>query len=808
MRKYLFILLYVSSVISLYSQISLRGYNQDKINSALLQGSWNAHWISYPGEAPASYGVFHFRKSFDLQSKPSRFVVHISADNRYKFFVNGKLVSLGPSRGDIYNWNFETLDIAPYLKAGSNMLASVVWNYADLKPVAQISFGDAAFIIQGDTELEYVVNSDDSWRCLHDKAYSPYTKWSVPGYYVAGPGELLDASIYPWGWERDGYDDSAWEQAVAGREGAIKGARDYPGRLLVPSPIPQMDHSHERFSKLRMAEGVECPEGFPYWPRKITVPANSEVRLLLDNGYLTTGYFSIDFSCGKGTEILVGYSEALYKQELEPTTKSYRLNGKGDRDLIDDKIFIGYQDKILADGGENRNFTSLWWRTWRYVELKVKSADEPLVIDDIYSMFSAYPFRRETSFAAPGHEELVDMLDIGWRTARLCANETYMDCPYYEQLQYFGDTRIQAMISLYNTRDSFMVKNAIEQGRQSMVSDGITMSRYPSNLHQFISSFSLWWICMGHDYWMYRGDEQYMRTLLPAYRQVLSWYERWLKPDYSLGYVPHWFFLDWAAGLNYGEPVREKDGNSAVQDLIYIMALEFASEMERSFGMQSMAEHYDSIAKAMRSTIKEKYWDSERSLFADTHDHRSFSQHANSLAILTGVVTGDEAKSIMRRLLDDKSLIQCTIYFRYYLNQALKVSGLGDLFLDNLDVWRDQMALGLTTWAEMPEPSRSDCHAWGASPNIEFYRILLGIDSGAPGFSSVRISPSLCGLKNLSGSMPHPLGLISVSYTIDDYGEGEARVILPEGLSGVFIWEGKELPLISGDQVISLSSHR
>ena len=160
------------------------------------------------------------------------------------------------------------------------------------------------------------------------------------------------------------------------------------------------------------------------------------------------------------------------------------------------------------------------------------------------------PFRNETAFSAPGHEELGRMLEIGWRTARLCANETYMDCPYYEQLQYFGDTRIQAMISMYNTSDPYMVKNALEQGRQSMVAEGITMSRYPSSVHQFISSFSLWWICMGHDYWMYRGDEAYMKTLLPAYRQVLSWYEQWLKPDYSLSYVPHWFFVDWAAGFD------------------------------------------------------------------------------------------------------------------------------------------------------------------------------------------------------------------------------------------------------------------
>ena len=134
-------------------------------------------------------------------------------------------------------------------------------------------------------------------------------------------------------------------------------------------------------------------------------------------------------------------------------------------------------------------YTNLWWRTWRYVDVRIETKNEPLVIEDIYSTYSAYPFVKETCFAAPGNEYLEKILEIGWRTARLCANETYMDCPYYEQLQYFGDTRIQAMITLYNTRDTCMVKNALEQGRQSIVADGITMGRYPTNSHQLYLLF-------------------------------------------------------------------------------------------------------------------------------------------------------------------------------------------------------------------------------------------------------------------------------------------------------------------------------
>ena len=749
MKTRVLIFLFMLCSLSLGAQIRLAGYRQADINPELLTGRWKARWISMPGEPANVYGVYHMRKTFELGEVPSRFIVHVTADNRYKLYLNGRFVSLGPARGDIYNWNFETVDLAPYLKRGKNVLAAVVWKYAEQKPVAQISFNQTGFLLQGNTEIEAVVNTDASWLCMKNEAYAPWHK-PVLGYYVAGPGELLSASKYPWGWEQSAYDDSKWLPARTGIEGGVKGSRDYPGRLLVPCPIPPMDLQSERFEAVRISEGVKVPDGFLKTETSLTVPANSKVHLLLDNGKLTTGYLSLLFSRGKNAEIAIAYAEALYEGKEKGTTKSYSLPAKGNRNEVEGKRFIGYEDKVIADGGEGRDFTTLWWRTWRYVDLTISTADEPLVLEDVYGTFSAYPFRSEIAFSAPGHDELNKMLDIGWHTARLCANETYMDCPYYEQLQYFGDTRIQAMITLYNTHDA------------------------------------------------------YMKTLLPAYRGVLSWYEQWLKPDHSLGYVPHWFFADWAAGFQSGEPVREKEGNSAFQDLMYILTLESAAGMERAFGIPSMADHYMQIASAIRGTIRTKYWDAARGLFADTYDHRSFSQHVNSLAILAGIVAGEEATEVMERTLNDPSLIQATIYFRYYVHQALKAAGMGDRLLDNMQIWRDQMALGLTTWAEMPEPTRSDCHAWGASPNIEFFRILLGIDSNAPGFKSVRIAPSLGNLKEVSGTMPHPAGSVTASYKLDKKGKLTARLVLPAGTNGVFLWKGKEYQLKSGEQVLTV----
>lgn len=149
--------------------------------------------------------------------------MHVSADNRYKLYVNGHLVSLGPARGDIYNWNYETVDLSPWLRQGDNTLAAEVWNFVEWKPIAQISFNQTGLIVQGNGPDEQGANTDGSWKCLRNDAYAPHTT-GVYGYFAAGPGERVDASRYPWGWQQPDYDDSAWAAARVGMEGAAKGA--------------------------------------------------------------------------------------------------------------------------------------------------------------------------------------------------------------------------------------------------------------------------------------------------------------------------------------------------------------------------------------------------------------------------------------------------------------------------------------------------------------------------------------------------------------------------------------------------------
>jgi hypothetical protein len=158
----------------------------------------------------------------------------------------------------------------------------------------------------------------------------------------------------------------------------------------------------------------------------------------------------------------------------------------------------------------------------------------------------------------------------------------------------------------------------------------------------------------------------------------------------------------------------------------------------------------------------------------------------------------------MRRILDDETLTQATYYFRFYVDAALQETGLADLFVSRLQPWYTMLDDGLTTFVEEPEPTRSDAHAWSASPNYSFLALVCGIQPAEKGFRSVLIEPALGTLDWIEGTMPHQLGDIRVDLRKTDSGGLSGSVTLPDGLTGTFRWGGSVIELLSGQTDISL----
>ncbi len=751
---------------------------------------WSAKWIADAEAPPKAAGVFHFRRIFSLRAAPAHFIVHVSADNRYRLFVNGTSVSVGPARSDLMHWHYETIDLAPWLKPGRNLIAAEVWNWGEYAPYFQISHR-TAFLLHGASTTEAAIDTGPGWKAYWDKAYSfdPVTGPDAGGFYAASPQETVDANRYPWGWERPDYDDARWQPAQQLGNASPRGSSSYgnaPDWQLVPRTIPQPEETPVRFAALRRAEVVKADARFLKGEGDFVIPAHSRAALLLDQGHLTMGYPVIETNGGKGTTVELTYAESLFDAH----------GNKGNRDVVAEKTIRGLHDHLILDGGMRR-FQPLWLRTWRYLQLDVQTGAEPLRLHDVHGTYTAYPFEQHAAFASD-QGWIAGVWDIDWRVFRLSAFESFWDTPYYEQLQYVGDGRIEALLSLYQTGDDRLMRNAIEQFDQSRTPEGLTAMAYPSHAPGYIPPFSLWWVAMLHDYWMLRDDPAFVRSFLPGMRSVLAWYEQHVDASNMLGPMPWWNFLDWNRSFDRGTAPGSEDGHSAALTLQYSYVLRQAAEIEQALGEPGLAAHDRALSERLNMATRAQAWSAAKGLFADTPGGTQYSQHTNTLAVLAGAVPDADRQPLMRRVLADPSLLQATYYFRFYVDEAIEQAGLADLYLDRLGLWQGMIRDGLTTTPENPEPTRSDSHAWSAHPNYHLLTTVLGIRPGAPGFRSVTIAPALGALRRASGHMPHPAGTIEVRLERIDGDGVKAVVVLPAGVSGRFVWKGASYPLAPG----------
>jgi len=791
MKGYFIFFIFISTCS--YSQEIVRLGNVSVDEKEILKHTWEASWITHPTASRLEYGVFIFREKFQIQNVPDSFIVNVSADNRYRLFVNGRNIAIGPARGDELNWRYETIDLAKYLNPGKNLVAAEVINFGNDRSLAQHSFQTAFLFQVQDSTFRKLNTGKGNWKVTQNKAYHPLfvsTKM-VDGFYAAGPCDSVIAKYYPWGWEKKGFDDQSWvtpiiafadksKQVEAVGRGFIYGA----GLHLVPRNIPMPQQIEERFSKIVRTDFQGKKSDSFISGKPTVISKNSKVSFLLDQSHLTIGYPEFLISKGRGSKIKITYAEAMRNSD----------GTKGNRNVTTNKNILGYYDVYCPDGSDSCLYTPLWLRTFRYVGIDIETGNEDLILNDYHNVFTAYPFVLRAKFNTD-NPRLEQIWDVAWRTARLCASETYFDCPYYEQLQYIGDTRIQSLISLYTTGDDRLMKNAIKLFDDSRIPNGLSLSRYPSYYPQVIPTYSLMWVNMIYDYYMYRGDSAFIGQYAQGITGVLDWFEKKIDKTGMPGGLEWWNFTDYSPDFNIGIPDGADNGHSALVSLQYVYALQHAAELFEFLGQPYFVEKYTSIAEKIKKSVYESCYDKTRGLIAETPEKRNFSQHTSVFAILTNTIPEREQPALIRKILVEKDIIKLTIYFRFYLFRCLQKTGLGELYLDNLEPWYNMLDQGLTTFAETDINPRSDCHGWSASPLFDFLHTIVGIQPATPGFKTVLVEPNFGPLKLINAKFPHPMGDIFIHLEKRHDNGVIGYIKFPPNLDGIFRYKNVEIPL-------------
>ncbi len=754
--------------------------------------------IKPPEQSPSHYEVRRFRRSFIVnQTNGKTLKVAVSADSRYKLFINGTAVGRSVGKGDVQHQFYATYDLTNHLRQGTNVLSALVMDFSKVKcyppelgaPCWSITHS-GGFLLESAGIAE--LSTSKEWKVQVDKAFSFHQEGCPHGGFV-GYFERFNATEEPTGWTLPDFNDSNWMSSTQLYPAVrLEDYRDAPSpygllKAIVP---PLYEGEPSRFESVFIPGGGSAPTTWQEWlaGKSTAIPANSRVEIILDAGSLQTGFPMLKTSGGKGATVQMMYAEGLrLPWSIEDanilgrgvdTTNVSTMNSSEKAGWTLDRRgeLKGWFDEVTLPGGDF-SYEPFHWRCFQFVKLTVETANEPLTLRPLVYRSTLYPFEKNYDFHCS--DDFFQTLEkISWHTFRLCTHETFEDCPYYEQMQYSGDSQITSLIALAATGDARLTKQALYQFSWSLRPEGITECRYPATLPVVIPSWSLHYIFMIADYFDYTGDASTVRDLLPCVRSILDWFDRHKDETGLPAKLPHWNIVDWSPRWQRGCPPGWDRGPTCIISAQYLRALRIAAKLEEAAGRtNSYAEEAETVSRK----INDLFWNEERGLYEDCPGGPDASQYGNAWAVHSGAASAKQAVRAMDAALENSELDPASFFGIYFIIRALEDCGQYARFPQLLGRWQEMIDGGFSTWSEDITYWRSLCHAWSAFPTIEFLRGVLGIKPDKPGFDEIVIQPNPLSLQFAEGSVPTPKGTVSVAWRIEN-NEFKLSVNAPPGI--------------------------
>ncbi|KAF4499690.1 rhamnosidase B [Fusarium agapanthi] len=386
-----------------------------------------------------------------------------------------------------------------------------------------------------------------------------------------------------------------------------------------------------------------------------------------------------------------------------------------------------------------------------------------------------YPLAVKASWDEPGDKDAKQIWDVSIRTMRNCMFDGYSDCPFYEQLQYSGDSHSVGLFHYLLSGDDRLMRQTITNFAASVTPEGLTQSRFPSHVPQIIAGFSLYWVLQICDHHLYFGDTAYTRSFLPRIDGVFEFFESHIDE----------------LGLVSGFP-------EDVWHMLYAYVLKQAARLVRDVGRPGYADEYESRAASVVNAIRIHCFDGKffTDSTADIAGEGAYSQHCQVFAVLSGAATPEDRPRLLREPFSNPDFSKCSYVMMFYALRAFALAG--DEVYESAwgsvwDPWRKMLANNLTIWEEDDVRQRSDCHAWGSVPIYGCCTELAGLHIIAPGSSKILFSPRL----NLSRELKAKAALGSsntatVSWSVQDDGKKKVELRLKSPVRIVSKFPGGE----------------
>ena len=709
-------------------------------------------WITHEASSQTGMKLYYFKKSFDLNAVRNA-TVEISAQARYKLFINGEFVCVGPCKGTREKVFFDTVSVTDYLRVGENEIfvevlqlpetdVESLWGTSD----GVIRVGSALLVMEltcGDVS----VKTDKTWLAAEIDGIklmtSGDTNSATPIEEVCVPA--VKNAIYSFATERCGVSNGEADHYWWGGTNRL---------FLHERPIPMLDFADKTDIISFDGEFFEAE-------------------------YLTFGFPRFKLS-GKGT-VTFKFFECFDSGHWK-TSKD-----RCDRSL---PYYEHMKDSVTLDG--EFTYEPFYFRCFRFIKVEI-SGGVSVKLDKFTEVNYPMTVRDDYDFGTDVDNKLWEM---SVRTLQRCMHETYEDCPFYEQLQYCMDSSTQMLFNYQLTDDDRLARKCMDDFAQAQLADGLMPSRTPSTPDQHIPSFQLYFIFMVYAHYIRFGDASLVRKHLRAIDGVIEWFRHHIGDDGLVMQSKYWNFIDWSKpwvydeerGCEGGVPLGVYEGVIGIYNPMLAYFLKCAAKLNTICGRRDVANEYTSLAKSLIKKANEVFWDSKCGMYADDVNHIYFSQHMQTWCTLSGTASLSRAKKIMTNSLNIEA--KSTFAFAYFYFRALEVAGMYEKSAEMMELYRGLIKLNCTTIPETPTESRSECHAWGALAIYEFSATVLGVRTYDVLKKSVAIKPYINDRSYARGTVSSIAGNITVEWkkaedvfeiSISSENENEKILTLPSG---------------------------